>query len=109
MSDKILGKISRVKFGIQGSQLGLHLTFTADGLGVGKSHSVWDFIQIRHTEHSQWTEEHRAAQAAEIMMKVSSVLNEANVSDVVDLINTPVELTVQGGSLKCWRVLTEVI
>jgi len=110
--EKKLGKIESVRFGIGGyqdCQLGVHFTLGDGSWGVGDSRSVWDPERIKCSEYSKWTEEDRNKSMNEIMRYVSSLLNDAKVSNVDQLKGIPVEVTFDGNLLKEWRILTEVL
>lgn len=110
---KYLGKISSVHFGLCGYQdamLGISFNFRFDGSsGVGTCDAFWDFNMIEHSPHCQWTEQERDNRYCEIMKNISCLLSQAKVKDVNDLKGKPVELTLDGNSLKDWRILTEVL
>lgn len=110
MPEKILGKIEKVRFGFGGYQdvmLGLSLVFDL------KSRGVSTFVNggwiIERNERTKWTEEDRMRQQSELCAKVISVLRQARVSDVGDLVGMPVEVTVENNALVDWRILTEVL
>lgn len=110
--EKKLGKIESITFGIGGYQdcmIGLHLTISADGWGVGDSKCAWDAESIPHTVNCKWTEESRDNEYAKIMRYVSKLLKDAKVSDVSKLKGVPVEVVFDGNQLKEWRILTEVL
>jgi hypothetical protein len=107
---KELGKIESVSFGFGGYQeamLGLNLSFTMQGSGVG------GFISggwaIERSEYCKWTEEDREKQQAKLCKRIIELLNEAKISDISKLKGIPVELVFDGMSLKEWRVLVEVL
>lgn len=111
--EKLLGKIESVSVGLggyQGSMLGLHLTFSSrtGGWGVGSSRAAWG-PDVRWSPQCKWTETGRSAEYAEIMRFIGSLLIDAKVDNVNDLVGVPVECTFENGSLKEWRILTEVI
>lgn len=110
--EKSLGKISHASFGIGGyqdSQIGLHLQFSGVGWGVCMSHSAWDFTLIPHTQHCKWTEQERREDVADAVELLSKTLAAAKVKSVQQLIGKPVEVTLDGGMLKEWRIIEEVI
>ena len=107
-----LGKIESVSFGLggyQGAMLGLHVTLSNGGWGVGDSRANWDAEQIKWSKHTQWTEEDRDGWYSEIMRYVSKLLKDAKVDSVDKLKGKPVEVTFEGKTLKSWRILTEVL
>ena len=110
--DKRLGKIESIYFGHTGYQeacLGLSVTLSGDGWGVGDSNSAWDANLIKHSDHCKWTEEDRDRQYAEIMHYISDLLRDAKVDRIERLKGKPVEAEFEGMTLKGWRILTEVI
>ncbi len=112
MSDKKLGKIESVYFGIGGYQdamIGIHLSFAFSGSGVCDSRCAWDAEKIKWSKNCKWTEEDRDKQYADIMRYVSELLNQAKVDRVEKLKGVPVEVTFEGNILKEWRILTEVL
>lgn len=112
MTEKKLGKISQVRFGHGGYQdamLGIHLTFTGEGWGVDTSIAHWDAEQIPCSDRSKWSEQDRDNWYASTMRRVSTLLADAKVRDVMALMNKPVEVTFEDNTLKGWRLLTEVI
>lgn len=109
---KELGKITKAKFGLggyDGVMIGLHLTFSIGSSTVNWTKSDWDPEIIKLSEHTQWSEADRDANFSEIVRYLSKVLNEAKVDSVDRLIGIPVEITLDGNTLKSWRVLTEVL
>lgn len=110
--EKRLAKIEKVEFGIGGYQdamLGLHVTLSGGGWGVGDTRSAWDAEMIKHSDYCKWTEEDRDKQYSDIMRYLSKLLNDAKVKTVDQLKGTPVEVTMDENILKEWRVLTEVL
>jgi len=113
MNDKkLLGKISEVYFGLGGyqeCQIGLHLTFDMNGYGGCRDFAAWDPTLVKHDNNCKWSEESRDKQFAEIIRFVSKILSEAKVDRVEKLKGKPVEITVENGCIKDWRILTEVL
>lgn len=104
-----LGKISSVRFGwggYQDAQLGLSLSFSMKGSGVGTFVGAWG---IERSEYAKWTEEDRLRQLGEAVMKLGSMLSKAHKTDVTQLVGIPVELTFEGNTLHDWRLLEEVL
>jgi hypothetical protein len=112
MMEKRLGKIESVKFGLGGnqdSQLGLSVILGDGSWGVGYFKGEWDAERIKWLEHCQWTEEDRTIGYSETMRYLSKLLKDAKVDSVDKLKGIPVEVTLDGNTLKEWRVLTEVL
>ncbi len=110
--EKKLGRIERAYFGHCGYQdacIGLCVELSFGGYGACKNFSAWDAELIKPSEYTKWTEQDRDAQYAEIVRKVSKLLKEAKVYKVEDLKGKLVEVTVDGGEVKDWRILTEVL
>lgn len=107
-----LGKIESVYFGLGGYQdacIGLNVTLDMNGSGVCDSKTAWDSNLIKCDDHCKWTESDRSKQYDEIVRYISDLLSEAKVSKVENLKGIPVEVTLEGNTLKSWRILTEVI
>ena len=110
--EKRLGKIQNVYFGIGGyqdCQIGIHFTLGGTSWGVTDSKSVWDPERIKCTENTQWTEEDRTKSINDIVRYVSSLLKDAKVDTVEELVGKPIECSFDGNMLKEWRILTEVL
>ena len=111
MQGKFLGKIESIKFGLDGSRIGLFYTLTFDKCcGTQSSNSVWDPEQIKVTSYTKWTEDDRDMELAQLMRYISKLLSEAKVNDINKLVGKPIEVTIdEFNSLKSWRILTEVL
>jgi len=110
--EKKLGKIESVKFGHGGYQdacLGLSVTLSGEGWGVGDFKGTWDAEMIKHSENTKWKEEDRSKGYDDTMRLLSKLLKEAKVGSVDKLKGIPVEVTFDGMMLQEWRILTEVI
>jgi len=104
-----LGKIESAKFGLggyQGVQFGVWFCIKSEGGSACNGKGVWT---SEITESTQWTEKDRGKTLEEIMRYVMDLLEKAKVDDFNDLVGIPVEATIDGNSLKEWRILTEVI
>lgn len=86
--------------------MGLHLTFSGAGWGVGTFEGDW---AIERSEHSKWTEESRRQRIFDAVWRLKDTLVKAKKQHVAELVGTPVEVTLDGNLLKSWRVLTEVL
>jgi len=106
---KELGKIESAKFGLggyQGVQFGVWFCIKSEGGSACNGIGVWTG---EITESTQWTEKDRGKTLEEIMRYVMDLLEKANVDNFNDLVGVPVEATIDGNSLKEWRILTEVV
>ena len=109
MSEKYLGKINKVRFGLDGEgAFGLYLDFQFDGsCGIGYRDSFW----AERPERAQWTIEDQDCRFATICKNLIEALKLAKKKDVHELEGVPVEITLTSrmGGLESWRVLTEVL
>lgn len=88
--------------------IGLNLTFAGKGWGVGYFKGFWG-ADTKRSDYAKWTEAERRDQWAGAVEKLSEALTLAKKNHVGELVGVPVEVTTDGGTLKEWRVLTEVI
>ena len=109
MDGKILGKIDFAEYGtvrdypfLIGLQLGFKL---GDGTGVmdGGSNT------INIGKECRWEESEREAAVTVSVEKVYQILKDAKVNYVSQLINKPVEVTIEKNCFKDFRILTEVL
>ena len=109
MTGKILGKINFAEYGtvrdypfLIGLQLGFKL---GDGTGVmdGGSNT------INISKECKWEEPEREAAITVSVEKVYQILKNAKVNYVSELINKPVEVTIDKNCFKDFRILTEVL
>ena len=109
MTVKILGKITFAEYGtvkdypfLMGLQLGFKL---GDGSGVmdGGSNT------INISKECKWEEGERGAAITVGVEKVHKILEDAKVNYVSELINKPVEVTIDKNCFKDFRILTEVL
>src|SRR4249919_2817515 len=109
---KELGRIQRVRVGhggYQGCMFGVTFELGGKGWGVNDNWGAWSPALIKRGEHTQWTEESRRAELADVCTRLSVLLKEANVDDVMALEGQPVEITFKDfNTLDSWRLLTEV-
>lgn len=106
MNGKNLGKISGAQLGHDGDgRFGLRLDFDMHGSGVSTFVGHWS----TRPERAQWTTEDQAKAFADVMYLLRDTLTAAKRRDVSQLVGIPVEVTIEGGMLKSWRVLEEVL
>lgn len=106
MNGKHLGKISGATLGHDGDgRFGLSLDFDMHGTGVGTFVGHWS----TRPERAQWTLEDQARSFANVMYLLRDTLTAAKRRNVSQMIGIPVEVTIEGGMLKSWRVLEEVV
>lgn len=109
MTEKILGKIDFAQFGtvtdypfLIGLQLGFKL---GDGGGImdgGK-------YTVNISKACKWSEQERGIAVVSAIEDVYKLLNDAKVNYVSQLINKPVEVTIESRAFKSFRILTEVL
>ena len=111
MQGTFLGKIESIKFGLDGSRIGLFYTLNFNqSSGTQSSNTVWDPEQIKVTQYTNWTEDDRDRELAQVMRYISKLLSEAKVDDITKLAGKPIEVTIdEFNFLKSWRILTEVL
>lgn len=109
MTEKILGKIDFAEYGtikdypfLIGLQLGFKL---AGGCGImdGGKYTV----NIR--KECRWEESERTTAITTSVEKVDQILKDAKVNYVSQLLNKPVEVTIEKNTFKDFRILTEVL
>lgn len=109
MDGKILGKINSVKYGIIkdypflfGLQLGFKLGNGCD-VGCGGKYTV------NISKECKWEESERATAITANIEKIYQILKDAKVNDIYQLVNKPVEVTIENNCFKDFRILTEVL
>lgn len=104
-----LGKITRAEFGFGGyqdAQFGFSVTLEGKGWGVNDFIGDWS---IERTDRCQWTEQDRQKNIFNAAWCLKKTLEDAKKRHVSELKGTPIEVTLDGMTLKSWRVLTEVL
>jgi hypothetical protein len=107
--NKVLGKISSVRFGsggYQDAQFGIWFSFEGDGCGCGYGRGVW---QGDPSSHANWSMTDKQKVMGEVMLYIEKIMEQAKCSEVHELKGKPVELSFEGNRLADWRILTEVI
>lgn len=109
MTEKILGKITSAEYGTIddypfciGMQLGFKL---AGGCGImdgGK-------YTVNISPNCKWDDLSRANAIVETVEFINKILKEAGVNYISELVNKPVEVTVEKNTFKDFRILTEVL
>ncbi len=106
-----IGKIKKASFGHGGYQdacigVSFDLGSEKDSWGV---FDFWGAWAIERSDYCKWTEADRRTQLGDAVMRLEGILRDAKKERVEQLAGTPIEVTFDGGTLKEWRVLTEVI
>ncbi len=107
-TQKLLGKISSAQFGTIPDRpflMGLQLTFHFNGSGIGDGGRYTENI----SESCRFTDTTRWDAITAMVDKTADILKAANVNYVSELVNVPVEVTLEGNVFKSFRVLTEVL
>ena len=108
---EVIGKIQSIRIGYGGYQdcmFGVSFTLGGKGWGVGDWCGFWG-LEMKTDEHTKWTEEDRDKSYVEVMRKLDQLCLDADVKNVMELKNVPVEVTFEGQKLYSWRILTEVL
>lgn len=109
MTEKLLGKISNVRFGFIPDYpflFGLDLTFKLSdnsGIGTGGKYTV------NISETCKWSEEERNAALIDMINQIIKIMKDAKITNISDLKNKPVEVTIDRNIFKDFRILTEVL
>ena len=106
---KELGKISKATFGYGGYQdamIGISFTLGGEGWGVC---DFWGDWSIKRSEGAKWSEDDRIKLLGAMVMRLNTLLQQAKVSEVNQLVGIPVEVTFENNTLSSWRVLKEVL
>lgn len=109
--EKVLGKIASLRVGRGGYQdamFGVTVSLSMQNSGVSDFKGTWD-QSIKVTSSTRWTEADRSRQFDDVMRWLDEQCRIAHVDDVMKLVGKPVEATLQGNSLRSWRLLTEVL
>jgi hypothetical protein len=109
VTEKLLGKISNVRFGFIPDYpflFGLDLTFKLSDnsqIGTGGKYTV------NISEACKWSEEERNAALIDMMNQIIKIMKDAKITNISDLKNKPVEVTIDRNIFKDFRILTEVL
>lgn len=109
MIEKKLGKIEAASFGVGGYQdcmVGLSLTFKMSGSAIGSFDGTWG---IKRDPQAKWSEDDRLKTIGAAGLNLFQLLEKIGGRDVSDLVGTPVEVEIEDGRLKSWRILREVL
>ena len=105
-----LGKINSFELVKEDGRLGVKVELVTDGSGVIDSTLMaWSPSEIEVTEHTKWREIDRAEELSKIMYKIDELMHQAKVTNMKNMQNTPVEITLENNMLKSWRILKEVL
>ena len=108
MIKKVLGKIDFAEFGTIKDYpflIGMQLGFTMSGSVVmdgGK-------YTVNLSKDCRWEESERDEVVIKSIERIDRILKEAKVNYISELINKPVEITLDGNRFEDFRILTEVL
>lgn len=108
MLDKRLGKIDFAEFGTVKDYpflMGLQLGFSMSGSGVMDGYKY----TVNMSPDCRWEVGTRHTNLAESLDFVAKILKDAKVNYVSELLGKPVEVTLEDGVFKDFRILTEVL
>jgi hypothetical protein len=108
MTEKFLGKITSAEFGTFKERpflIGLHLVFKI------KPYVVTDGGKycVNISKECDWGDDSRVEVITQYVEFVGKILEDANCNYVSELVNKPVEVTIENSTFKDFRILTEVI
>ena len=109
MTEKILGKITSAKYGMVCDYpflFGLQLYFKLSdntSIGCGSRYT------INISKACTWGKCERQEAITRNVDEIHKILSDAKVCYVSELINKPVEVTIENNAFKDFRILTEVL
>lgn len=109
MVTKELGKITFAEYGTVRDYpflIGLQL-----GFRIGSGFSVMDDgkYTVNISKNANWRDLNREATITKSIEEVDRILEDAKVNYVSELLNKPVEVTIEDDRFKDFRILTEVL
>jgi len=107
MTEKLLGKITSAEFGqVKDNEylFGLQLTFILGCVGVSTNQYCENI-----SKECDWPTLTRACAFTKIIDDINQILTDAQCHYVSELVNKPVEVTVENMMIKEFRILTEVL
>lgn len=108
MTTKELGKITFAEFGTIRDYpflIGLQLGFRMGGSSVmdcGK-------YTVNISKNANWRDLNREATITKSIEEVGRILEDAKINYISELLNKPVEVTMENNTFKDFRILTEVL
>ena len=106
--EKLLGKITMAEFGLYPDRpflMGLQLGFTFPDSGImdgGK-------YTVNISKECRWEESERQEAITKQIEFLEKILKDAKCDYVSELLNKPVEVTIENNTFKSFRILTEVL
>jgi hypothetical protein len=109
MIEKNLGRIRGIHFGMGGyddAMFGLTISLGDDSSFVTDFRGTWAFSP---SESTKWTLEDQTELWGVMCRWIVSLLQDSKKKNLLDLVGTPVEITLENNRLLSWRILKEVI
>lgn len=109
MSQKVLGKITSVEWGTikdHSFLCGLILEFHLEdetSVGSGSKYT------INFSSSCKWTTEERQRAITKLMDQIYQLLKDAKCNYISELINKPVQVTIENNMFQSFRILKEVL
>lgn len=102
-----LGKIAALSFGLHDGKFGALFTLGGEGWGV---QNLWGAWAGEPGRYAKWTTKDQGDIYIDVCRRLIKLLEDAGVQDVTQLVGVPIEAEItRGGTLKSWRILTEVL
>lgn len=108
----LLGKIKSINFGHYGYQeqmLAVEIHLTGNGWGTVYEKVGWWKQSISVSNNTKWAEAERSNKYSELCFYISFLLEEANVRNINQLVDIPIEAEFDQGKLVSFRILKEVL
>lgn len=108
MKEKLLGKIDYAEYGTMKDYpflIGLQLGFSMNGCGVMDGGKYC----INISADCKWKDQNRENAITKSVEYIRDILKDAKVNYVSELINKPVEVTIENNTFRDFRILTEVL
>lgn len=106
-----IGKIETVRVGMGGyddAMFGVSFTLCSikDCWSIGDFKGTW---ASPPDKYANWTVDDQTKHWGNVMREMADLLKQASVSDIQQLVGKPVEVSIENGRLKSWRLLTEAL
>ena len=111
MTGKQIGKIRKASFGMGGyrdAMIGFSFELGSDKESWG-IHDFKGYWSGDRSASTKWSEDDRVNYLGQACMNMAKIMGEAKCSTLQGLVGKPVEVTIEGNTLKEWRILTEAI
>ena len=109
---KVLGKIESLDIRLEDGRFGLEIHFSLDGGSSGVSDTTnmtWSPSKVTPDKNHNWTEKDRDIEMLRIFKKADELMYKSKKQTLQDIVDIPVEVTLDGNMFKSFRILTEVL